>query len=206
MRRVHRLRRDQREDVAHVVLAHPRLLVGIELLERSDPHADGLELGEHLLEDVDLLLLERRDQLEAVHDLLLRRASIRSDGVDLRADLLLEAADALLEELVDVRADDGDELRALEERDALVIGFLKDAPAEVQVGQLAVEIQLVRTEIRGRLLVDARRRRRPAGKLDHPKRGPLARELARRFQQDIDAMNARNLGMQEERALGGHRP
>ena len=78
MRRIHRLRRDQREDVAQVVLAHPRLLLGVELLERRDPHADAAQLAEQPVEDLHLAGLEPGGQLEAVDDLLLRRAAVRA--------------------------------------------------------------------------------------------------------------------------------
>ena len=131
--------------------------------------------AEHLLErSATLLLLERVDQLEAVGDLLLRRAAVGRDRVELRADLLLEAADPLLEELVEVRADDREELHALEQRHALVLGLVQHAPAEVQVGQLAVEVELGRAEVGRDELADARRGRRPALELDHPERRAVA--------------------------------
>ena len=65
----------------------------------------------------------------------------------LRADLLLEATDALLKELVDVRRDDRNELEALEQRRAFVGGFLQHAPTEVEIGQLAIEIQLAGAQV-----------------------------------------------------------
>src|SRR5258705_499293 len=83
VRRIHRLRRDERKDVAHVVLAYPRLLFRIELLVRRDPHAEAAQVGDDLLEDRDLALLERGDQLEAIDDLLLRRPAVGRDRVQL---------------------------------------------------------------------------------------------------------------------------
>src|SRR5689334_11392510 len=122
MRRIHRLRRDEGEDVAQVVLAHPGSLRSIELLERSDPHAGALEIDDDLFEDLRLPRFEPRDQLERVGDLLLWRAPIWREAVHLCADLLLEPTDALLEELVDIRAHDREELDALEQRSSLVLG------------------------------------------------------------------------------------
>ena len=59
-----------------------------------------------------------------------------------RGGLQLQAADALHEELVDVRAGDGQELDALEQRVAVVLGLGEHAAVEVEPGELAIEVQL----------------------------------------------------------------
>src|SRR5258706_167010 len=76
-------------------------------------------------------LLFTGDQLEAIGCQRLRRAPVGRARVKLRADLLLEAADPLLEELVDIRADDRDELQPFEQRHTAVIGLVQHSPAEV---------------------------------------------------------------------------
>ena len=60
-------------------------------------------------------------------------------------------------------------LSALEQRDALVLGLVQHAPAEVQVGQLAVEVELGRAEVGRRDLADRRAR---------PVCGPVRRRAA----------------------------
>jgi hypothetical protein len=47
-----------------------------------------------------------------------------------------------LKELVDVGADDGDEAHPLEQGIARIRALLQHPPAEVEVGELAVEVQL----------------------------------------------------------------
>ena len=48
------------------------------------------------------------------------------------ADLLLEAADPLHEELVEIGADDREELDPLEQRGARVLGLVQHAPVEAR--------------------------------------------------------------------------
>jgi hypothetical protein len=97
--------------------------------------------------------------------------------VDLRADLLLEAADALLEELVDVRADDREELDALEQRQPVILRLVQHPPAEVEVGQLAVEAQLGRGDIGRDDLAEVRRGRGSPRHLDGAERRSRRRLL-----------------------------
>ena len=58
-------------------------------------------------------------------------------------DLLLQARDADLEELVQVRGDDAKELEALEQRHRAVVGLREHAAVELEGLQLAIEEMLV---------------------------------------------------------------
>jgi hypothetical protein len=71
----------------------------------------------------------------------------------------VEARHAHHEELVEVGRVDRQELQALEQRVAIVLGLVQDAPAEVQVRELAVQVQLGSSEIGRRDIGDAGRRR-----------------------------------------------
>ena len=149
-----------------------------------------------------MLRLEPRDQLEAVGDLLLRRAAVGRDRVQLRADLLLEAADALLEELVDVRADDREELHALEQRDALVLGLVQHAPAEVEVGELAVEVELGRVEAVGTMSpMPGAGGVRPDTSIARSD----GRACAARSVDELQPVHAGDRFVRTRRSLGGHR-
>ena len=64
-------------------------------------------------------------------------------------DLLLQAADALHEELVEIRADDRDELHALEQGRARILGLPQDAEVEVEPGELTVQVELRQIEVEG---------------------------------------------------------
>ena len=58
-------------------------------------------------------------------------------------ELLLQAGDADLEELVEVGAEDREELRPFEQRERGVLGEREHARVEVEPGQLAVEVARV---------------------------------------------------------------
>ena len=95
----------------------------------------------------------------ALGDLLLRRAAVDGALLHPGGDLLLQAADALHEELVEVRGRDGEELHALEQRLALVLGLVQHAAVEREPGELAVEVQLRGGKRIGGSVDDRRRRR-----------------------------------------------
>jgi hypothetical protein len=66
--------------------------------------------------------------------------------VDAGVDLIVMARHAHHEELVEVRAVDRQELDALEQRHAVVLGELQHAVVEVEPRQLAIRVQLGRVE------------------------------------------------------------
>jgi hypothetical protein len=123
--------------------------------------------------------------------------------VELGTDLLLEAADALLEELVEVGGDDPEELHPLEQRDAVVLRLVEHPPAEVEVGELAVEVELGGVQ-RGRGEVpDPGSRRGPAGGIDQAQ-GRSSHRLGG-LGYDLEPMAPRVLGAQS-RTVQRHSP
>ena len=88
--------------------------------------------------------------------------AVRADRRRPRFDLGVQAGDADLEELVEVAADDAQELQALEQRIARVLGLREHAARERELAELAVEI-----EMRREAALAARLRRLP---LERPAR------------------------------------
>ena len=62
--------------------------------------------------------------------------------VDARLHLLLQAADAHHEELIEIRGEDGQELEPFEQRHRRVLRFFEDAAIEFQPAQFAVDVEL----------------------------------------------------------------
>ncbi len=147
MRRVHRLGRDERKDVLEVLVPKPALIGLGEGLIGRDLHADLTELFLKLHPETLLFGGQGADDLVRLLDLLNRGAAVDRELVNAGCHLLLEAADALHEELVENRASDGDELHTLEQGGSTVLGFVKDALDEREPGQLSVEVLLRRIEI-----------------------------------------------------------
>jgi hypothetical protein len=92
---------------------------------------------------------QRQRGLGQADDRLKRREAVGLARVDPRVDLVVQAGDADHRELVEVRREDREELRPLEQRRALVLGQLEHALVEVEPRQLAVRVELVRVERRG---------------------------------------------------------
>ena len=147
MRRVHRLRRHQRKNVVEVVLAKPRLVILGELFVARYGHPDAGELFSKLEPEALLFDVDRADHLLCLPDLLRGRTPVDGEFVHSGSDLLLQAADALHEELVEVRGGDRQELHTLEQRGSFVVRLVQDTVVEGQPGQLAVEVVLWRIEV-----------------------------------------------------------
>ena len=77
-----------------------------------------------------------------LEELLGRRATVEGGGADPGHDLLLQPGDAHLEELVEVLAEDRQELGPLEERDRVVGRQREDPRVEVEPGELTVQVAL----------------------------------------------------------------
>ena len=141
VRGVDRLGRHQRVDRAHVLGADLGLLLLRELVV---VHQVDL-LGPQQLHEAHGQLLhahpQAADGLVAVLDLARGRAAVDGDLLHAGLDLLLEAADALHEELVEVRGGDGQKLHALEQRRALVLRLVQHAAVEGEPGQFAIEVE-----------------------------------------------------------------
>ncbi len=152
-----------RQHLAQEVLAHPALLAGAPLRALDDADVLRLELGQELLVEHAVLLGDQRVRAlaDAPHQLL-RREAVGAGLRDLEGDLLLDARDTDLEELVKIGAADRQEAQALEQRRARVLGLLEHAHVELEQRQLAVLVQrrvaqVLRRLGRGRQLGPCRR-------------------------------------------------
>src|SRR3954465_12938787 len=133
MRRVEPDRRQHRKQLAEEVVADPLALHrGPFLAPREDDAVsrEGRQPG--FVEE--LVLLRNQRVRFAAHRLeyLGRAPRVGARVVQAELDRLLQAGDADLEELVEVRRDDGDEAKTLEQRQRLVRGLRQDAPVEGQ--------------------------------------------------------------------------
>ena len=84
----------------------------------DDLDALGRERPAHLDEDRRVVGDERQDPLAGRRQLLPGRPPVGGPGDGARLDLLAQAGDADLEELVEVAGEDGQELDPLEQRDS----------------------------------------------------------------------------------------
>jgi len=99
------------------------------------------EGGGHLVEEADLE--PGQEQLDAVADveeLPSRGAPVGAEGRHFASHLVLQRRHPDLEELVEVLAEDGEELRPLQQGDPLVLGQGQDPLVEVEPGQLAIAV------------------------------------------------------------------
>ena len=92
MRRIHRDRRNQREDVLEVVLAHLGLFGLAEFVVATDPDADLGQLLREIDRQVALLTLEVPDHLVTLRELFERGPTVDRELVDAGAELLLNIA------------------------------------------------------------------------------------------------------------------
>ena len=124
--------------LAIVIAGKLALLLG-ELVELELLEAMLLEVSDDLRVDLVALLDKRPDRCENGLELLAWRhvglvlADVGRDDGEVH-----QTADAHHEELVEVRAEDADELESLEQRDARIEGLLEDAPVKLEPGKLAV--------------------------------------------------------------------
>ena len=136
---VERQRREHREDLLLVVGAERGLLAGVQPRVVDDVDAGGVELGQKLRPDLARLAHDAAGALLHDRQQLLRRVAVGRDLGHARLDLLAQAGDADHEELAEDRADDADELHALEQRVVGVAGLEHHALEEVEHAELAVD-------------------------------------------------------------------
>src|ERR1700730_11996941 len=72
-------------------------------------------------------------------ELLARSHAVGRALGDAKHNLLFQAADANLEELVEIPAEDGKKLRAFQQRRGRVLGERQDAVVEVEPAELAID-------------------------------------------------------------------
>ena len=109
------------------------------------------ELGHELLAPGPVPLLDERMRARRHRRELLGREEPVGRGLgDAARDLLLQPGDPDHEELVEVRADDAEELEALEERQRAIARLLEDALVELEPRELAVDEETRVVETHGR--------------------------------------------------------
>ena len=128
---IHGQWREHREDLVEEALAECLVVLGDRrVVEQLDP------LGGERAPDRDVDRRVVRDELEDARaggrELLLGGAPIGRAGDLAGLDLLAQAGDADLEELVEVVGEDGQELHPLEQRVALVTRLVQDARVELE--------------------------------------------------------------------------
>ena len=140
MARVDRERREDREDLVEEALAERLVVLGDgRVVDELD--ALGRERPADVDEDRRVVGDEVEDALAGGRQLLVGGAPVGRAGDLAGLDLLAQAGDADLEELVEVAGEDGQELDPLEQRVALVARLVEDAGVELEPRQLAVEVR-----------------------------------------------------------------
>ena len=133
-------RSEDREDEAGEELLEMAALRRREVAEGDQLDAVPGDLRQHLLEQQRaLLLLARADPGADLGQLLGRRAAVGRQAVRVALLLQLQPPDALHEELVEIAAEDGEELEAIEQRHRRIRGLGQDPRVELEPGELAVE-------------------------------------------------------------------
>src|SRR5580765_2905492 len=123
------------------VLVEEAALLRVQVVGPQDPDAFGGEQGLNLVEKTPVLGADQLVDARGDRGQRLARAEpVRSRGGLTHPRLSLEPGDADHEELVQVRAEDGKELDALEQRDRRVLGLLEDPAVELEPGQLPVDV------------------------------------------------------------------
>src|SRR5262249_6509403 len=141
--RIEREGRQHRHDLAPEIVGEKRRDVVAVVLRVEEHDPVPRQLGPELLLPAAALLGQHGERPLA-HDrnLLLRRQAVARDGLVAAAHLLQQRRDADHEELVQVGADDREELDALEQWMPLVPRLREHAGVERQPAQLAVNVEL----------------------------------------------------------------
>ena len=136
-------RRQHRENLALEDQAQvPFIGVG-EVLEAAEDDALALQRRQHAFVEAAVGLGGHApDGLFDAFELLLDRHVVGAGAVgDAGLHLLLQAADADHEKLIQVRLENGEEFEALQQRYARVLRLLQDAAVKFEPAQLAVDVQ-----------------------------------------------------------------
>jgi hypothetical protein len=139
---VHRQRREDRVDHLAEVAVGAGPLRGVQARIVEDVDAFAAQPGQQLAAQE---ALGRRIQLDREPadggQFLARRHARGRRGGDAGQDLPADAGHAHHEELVEIRAEDGQELGALEERVPFVLRLFEHATLELEQAELAVDVQ-----------------------------------------------------------------
>ena len=140
MRRVNRQRRQHRPDLRAVIILQPGQVSRVQLRDFEQADAVGRQRRQQLLAPARVLVLDHApDPLDDGAEGLAGGQAVHRALDDLAFDLLFEARDADFEELVEVRADDAEELHPLQQRVGWVERLLQHAMVEFQPAQFPVD-------------------------------------------------------------------
>ena len=135
-------RGQDREDLAPEALVERGVLGLGDIVHRDDRDPVLGQRGAHgALRAARLALVELDNALAQLVDDPRRRAPVGTGIAEARVDLVVQAGDADREELVEVRGEDGQELRPLEQRRVLLLCQLEHARVELDPRHLAVVVQ-----------------------------------------------------------------
>ena len=140
MGRIEADRCQQRPHFLREIARRPFLFRARELGAAHQPDAGLGQRRQHLVVEHAVLLGDQRARFLAHAGEEIARLGDRQPGRrHLRAQLLLDARDPDLEELVEIAADDAQEAQALEQRNIRVLRERQHAPVEVEQRQFAVD-------------------------------------------------------------------
>ncbi len=144
VRGIDRQRRQHRPHFGAVVILHPDQVIARQIVEIQKADAVLRQRRQKLFAPAGVLLIHHvADALVDRQQRFARRQPVEVALDDFAFDLLLDAGDAHLEELIQVRAGDRQEFHPLQERIARVQRFVHHPLIKIQPAQLAVE------EVRG---------------------------------------------------------
>ncbi|MNS16758.1 hypothetical protein D3C72_484170 [compost metagenome] len=140
--RVEADRGDDRGDFVAEVAAHPGLELGCPVTPADEADMVLFQLGQqHVVEDRVLALHLAVHQVADACQRLMRLQAVGTGLFTGEVDLLLQAGDADLEELVEVAGEDQQELEAFEQRVVLVQRLFQHTDIELQLREFAMNVQ-----------------------------------------------------------------
>ena len=140
MRRVNRQRRQHRADLRVVVILHPGQIRRLQLRHLQQPDAVRRQGRQQLAAPAAVLLLDHAPHpLDDGAERLGRGQPVHRALHYLAFDLLLDPGHAHLEELIQVRADDAEELHPLQQRVFRVQRLLQHAMIKLQPAQFPID-------------------------------------------------------------------
>ncbi len=142
VRRVEADRGDDRGDLVTEIAAHPGLELGRPVTATDEADLMFFQLRQQdVVEDRVLTIDVTVDQFTDAGQGLVRLQAVGARLLPGEGNLLLEASDTNLEELVQVAGEDQQKFQALQQRVGLVQCLFQHADVELQLRQLAVDVQ-----------------------------------------------------------------
>ena len=140
MRGIDRDRREQRRNGLHEKLFDVFAGLGPKLIEIADADRFIGKRGDKFFAPAVVLVLhERVDPLDQLGENFVLRAAVGAGVAVSLLDLLQEAGEADLDELVEIARGDGQEFHALEERIRRIARFFENALVELQPREVAIQ-------------------------------------------------------------------